>query len=71
MCIRDSLWIIRVEIVLPVKVHVLMDIHIQRQSSLDTSIHNTLVQDRKHPWERPVNHIGIGILLVPKVGRGW
>ena len=64
-------WIIRIEVVLTVKVHVLVDIHIQRQSGLDSSVHNTLVQDRKYPWERPVDHISIGILLVPKVSRGW
>ena len=66
-----GLGIVRVEIVLAVKVHLLVNAHIQGQSSLDTCIHNPLIENRQDTWEGPVNDIGAGILVLSKMGSRW
>ncbi|CIW10733.1 Uncharacterised protein [Streptococcus pneumoniae] len=61
--------IIRVEVVLAVKVHLFVDVHVEGKSSLDSGIDNPFIENWQNSWERPVNHVSVGILIISEVGR--
>jgi len=64
-------WIVRIEVILAVKVHLLVNIHVQGQSSLDTIVNDPLVHNRQNTWEGPVDDIGVGIRIFTEVSWSW
>ena len=59
-----GLWVIRVEVVLPVKVHPPCDLGMECQAGHNSITDNALVQRWQYPGVPPVNNVSIGVRLV-------